>query len=324
MTQSRAPSDGSPTIGEDRQRAESPTGDRGAIEYPFPVPSGGDVDVGAGGAEQFAYHDAAVKGRFADAAERDMAKWQRRQRQVTRVNEKARQPNYEAGRCVVIGCGKPSRAATSKGLDRRYCRRHADHYSRHGDPLKGTYEGKVLARYRRKALRWLRDHADDAYAANAMLRVEGLMRRAGVHVEAFRLNGLSPADKANAHWARLREAGIAPENIVATWLAVEMVIACDPQPVTKREFRRVQAAKAVHRLASGTHKKWEYPVAVQIHEKPKVRVVELHKYPQSRGLVLRRIGEQLEGAVELLAERYMAGQKIEVRPLERDAYAPNI
>ena len=291
------------------------------IDYPFPLPfpSSEDVEV-----EVFPEvgAEAAIRGRFADAAERDKARSRRREHQVARVKEKAQRPDHDATqKCAILGCGKPTRAATSNGLDKRYCRNHADHYSRNGDPLKGTYEAKVLDPYRREALRWLRDHADDIYVANARQRVTGLMERAGRHEEAFSLRGLLPAGRAKAHWARLRKAEIAPEKIVASWLAVEMAIACDPQPVEKREFRRVQAAKVAHRLASGTHKKWEYPVKVGLHERPKVRVVEMHKYPESRGRVLRHIGEQLEGAVELLAERYMAGRQIEKRPLEQDEFA---
>lgn len=79
---------------------------------------------------------------------------------------------------------------------------------------------------------------------------------AGPHIEAFRLRGLSPQDRAKTHWARMRKADIDLFQVIVAWLAVEMIIADDPQSVTTRGFRRVQAAKIVHRMASGTHKRW--------------------------------------------------------------------
>jgi hypothetical protein len=83
---------------------------------------------------------------------------------------------------------------------------------------------------------------------------------------------------------------------LAAWLAVDSAIRADAQPERRAEFRRVQAAKAVHRLASGTHKRWE-------RERPGggKQVEELHKYPHSRGRVLRHLGEQLERIAESLA-----------------------
>jgi len=43
---------------------------------------------------------------------------------------------------------------------------------------------------------------------------------------------------------------------VATCLAVELTIRSDPQPDSKLEFRRVQMAKQIHRMTSGTDKRW--------------------------------------------------------------------
>ncbi|TIS93567.1 MAG: hypothetical protein E5W99_07910, partial [Mesorhizobium sp.] len=52
--------------------------------------------------------------------------------------------------------------------------------------------------------------------------------------------------------------------------------------------------KLVHRMASGTHKRWgEGSTAT-----------ELHVYPRPRGRVLRHMGEALEKAVELVAEKH--------------------
>jgi hypothetical protein len=143
-------------------------------------------------------------------------------------------------------------------------------------------------------LAWLEANQRDTYVANAVDRVATLLRTAGPHVEAFRLRGLSPQERAKAAWARLRKAGIDPRRVVAAWLAVEMIVRDDPQADRKAEFKQVQAAKLVHRMASGTHKRWgEGSTAT-----------ELHVYPRPRGRVLRHMGEALEEACELLVEHH--------------------
>ena len=177
-------------------------------------------------------------------------------------------------------------------MDTRFCRSHADHYARHGSPYRTSYTASELAPYRRAAVDWIAAHREDPWVANAVDRVASLYRAAGPHVEAFRLRGLSPQERAQAAWARLRKAKIDPSAVVAAWLAVEMIIAADPQAERKVEFKRVQAAKLVHKMASGTHKSWG--------EGPTKK--ELHVYPRSRGRVLRHIGEALERACEFLVE----------------------
>jgi hypothetical protein len=83
-------------------------------------------------------------------------------------------------------------------------------------------------------------------------------------------------------------------------LAVELVILDDPQAERKEHFKWVQAAKLVHRMASGSHKRWEREI-----NNGKVEVTELHKYPRSRGRVLIHIGQQLEKVAELAVAYYL-------------------
>lgn len=194
-------------------------------------------------------------------------------------------------RCRVVGCSRPARAGTQDGLDTRFCRSHADHYSRHGSPYKRSYTAKELAPHRKAANRWLEANRGDKWVRNAIDRVNTLYATAGPYVEAFRLRGQSPEARAQAAWARLRKAKIDPAAVVAAWLTVELVIAADPQPETKPEFRQVQAAKLVHKMASGTHKRWEAGAG---------GLQEMHVYPRSRGRVLRHIGRQTQAALELL------------------------
>jgi len=233
-----------------------------------------------------------------------MMDWTDRKDRAKEVKSRAKKPNHEHGFCRIIGCRFPARAGTSDGLDLKYCRAHADRLQRHGSPIKDSYSAALLNPYRRAAVEWLMANPDDPWVKGAVKAVRGLYGRAGQHVEAFRLRGLSPEDRAKAAWARLRKDDIDPCLPVAAWVAVEMAIRADLQPDLKPEFRRVQAAKLVHRMASGSHRRWENGFAVLGgQDKAKMRLSnELHVYPKSRGRVLRWIGADLEKAVELLVD----------------------
>lgn len=198
-------------------------------------------------------------------------------------------------RCKVVGCPNPPSSSSGEGLNRLYCRRHQDHYARHGSYFKTSYTAAQINPHRKAALRWLKVNGGDPDVRQAVNAIRALYRSGGPSVEAFRLRGLAPNERANAAWARLRVAAVDPLQPIAAWLAIELTVLSDPQPERKVEFRRVQAAKLVHRMASGSHKRWE-------QERPGGRmvVVEMHKYPASRGRVLRHIGEQLERAADLL------------------------
>ncbi len=140
------------------------------------------------------------------------------------VRARANEPSYRYHSCRVMGCGKPSRAATQDGLDTFFCRAHADHHSRHGSPYKSSYRSRDLAPHRKTARAWLKDYDADPWVKNALVRVEGLYRSGGPHVEAFRLRGLSPQERAKAAWARLRKAKVDPRRVVEASLAVELTV----------------------------------------------------------------------------------------------------
>jgi len=247
-----------------------------------------------------------------------MSDWNKRQRRSAEVKSRAGESNHMYGYCRVIGCNKPARAGTSDGLDMRFCRSHADHCQRHGSPYKGSCAAKELNPYRRAALQWLIDHEDDTWVINTIQRVEGMYRRAGQHVEAFRLRGLSPKERAKAAWARLREHEVDPRLVVAAWLGLEMAVKDDPQPEFKKEFIQVQAAKIIYRMASGTHKQWEreVPDPAWSGQRNKKVTQAMHVYPRSRGRVLRHMGEALEAAVELLVDHHI--ENIHTFKNERD------
>jgi hypothetical protein len=204
-------------------------------------------------------------------------------------------------RCGAVGCTTLTRAGAGAGLNNRYCKAHEEHQQRHGSPFRGSYSAAELNPYRRAAFEWLTANADGFFVKRAIAGVHGLYLNAGQRVEAFRMRGLAPRDRAKATWARLREAQIDARVVLAAWLAVELIISDDPQPVLTAEYKRVQAAKVVHRIVSGSHKRWEIEKA-----DGRVAVTELHKYPASRGRVLRHIGEALESVAELVVDKHLA------------------
>ena len=232
--------------------------------------------------------------------------WEKKHHRKLDVATRAAYKDSMYSRCRIIGCGKPTTAGAGKGLDRMYCRKHADHFERHGSYTKCSYTAAELAPHRKAAQRWLQAHQGDPMIQLAIRAVEGLYRRAGPHVEAFRLRGLPPKDRSRAGWARLREAGVDPRGPLVAWLAVELMFRADPQAERKIEYKRVQAGKLVHRLSSGSHKRWE-------RQRPdgRIAVREIHNYPHSRGNILRHLGQQIEKAAELLVEPCLAACSID-------------
>ena len=216
------------------------------------------------------------------------------------VANRVSKPDHMYSYCRVIGCGKPATAGTSTGLNQRFCRKHEDHYERHGSPYKRSYPAKQLTPHRKAALLWIRAHEDDVAVRMSINAVVSLYQAAGPRIEAFRLAGLAPDERARATWASLREGNVDAREVLAVWLGVEAAICGDKQAELKREYKLVQAGKLLHRMAGGAHKRWE-----RLDTRGGVMVTEMHKYPHSRGRVLRHLGEQLERSAEIAVNVFM-------------------
>ena len=216
----------------------------------------------------------------------------KRRDSIQRRVEEAR-PVYAV--CAVLDCGRPSAAQEKSGLHKVYCRHHAEHFRRHGSYSKPSYTAAELNGYRVGALRWLQTHADLPEVAQAVEKVRTLYWRGGKPEEAFRLVGKSPEQRALMIWAWLRVREVDPLVPIAAWLAVQLRHQADHQPERRIEFRWVQVAKVLHRIAGGSHKRW------QLHNPDgSLRGEEVHRYPASRGRVLRHLGEALAEAAKPL------------------------
>lgn len=197
--------------------------------------------------------------------------------------------------CAVLDCGRPTMAKERAGLNRYYCRSHVEHFRRHGSYSKPSYRAVVLAPYRSRALSWLQANADHPHVREALERVRTLYWRGGQPEEAFRLAGKAPEQRALNCWARLRKHEVDPLHALAAWLGVMLCHLADLQPERKIEYRWVQAAKILHRMSGGSHKRWEH-----VDEDGRASITELHRYPTSRGRMLRYVGEQLAHAAKPL------------------------
>lgn len=211
-----------------------------------------------------------------------------RQRRIANLRQRIAGPQDAYERCRVYPCTNRTTADRGEGLNRFYCRKHVEFYRRHGSYVKESYGAGELRPYRERALRWLKAHGDELGVRSAVEGVQRLYRSAGAPIAANRLSGLSPRDRANAAWAQLRRGGVEPLEVVAAWLAVDLRIRDDLQADRHEEYRQVQAAKLIHRMVGGMHKRWELE-----QSDGRVAVTEFHKHPVSRGRVLRVLGGQL-------------------------------
>lgn len=206
-------------------------------------------------------------------------------------------PDPASGRA----CGRPTMRAAGIGLATHFCRAHVEHRARHGSHWHGTYGAAKLKPYLSAATSYLRLRApNDAFITAAINAVRATLTEAGPVEIATRLKGLSAAKRAKIALARLRVASVPPERIVSIVLAVSALIEDDPKSHRTREFRRVQIAKAVHRLASGTG--WVTYDAYGREYPSRKRV-----YPKSTGQVLRLMGRLLETPCEFVLERHLPG-----------------
>jgi hypothetical protein len=201
-------------------------------------------------------------------------------------------------RCTIIGCGEPTQRAAKAGLATALCRKHLLHRQRHGSPWCSSPTAAALRPYLRASLSFI-DLRRDAYINAALEGLTGRMETSGEVVIATRLKGQSPEQRANVAMARLRDAGVRAERLLAIGLALHCLIEEAPQVVHRtKEWRIVAIAKAAHRLASGTHRQWK-------DDQGKV-LASMNRYPRSSGRVLRHLGEMIEQECDLVIDHHLA------------------
>ena len=195
----------------------------------------------------------------------------RRRRRVVDLRKRIAERRTDYQRCRVYPCTNLTTAHSGEGLNRLYCRRHIEFFRRHGSYVKRSYGAGEFRPYRDQAMRWLLANGEDHAVQLAANAVRRRYTSAGAAVEAFRVTGKPPSERAAVLWARLRERKVDPLAVVAAWLAVDRMLSTDPQKDRHDEYRHVQVAKLIHRMAGGTHKRWEVERAdgrVKVTETP--------------------------------------------------------
>lgn len=206
-------------------------------------------------------------------------------------------------KCTIIGCGQPTLRAAKTGLAIALCRKHQLHRQRHGSPFCPSPSAALLRPYLKAANELIDFRRSDPFVSAALADLLSLAETAGPVIIATRLRGLPPFGRAKIALARLREAGVKPERLLAITLAVHALME-DNAVVTHRvpEWRIVAIAKAAHRLASGHHRVWKVPD----NQGRIVQRTELHAYPRSSGRILRHLGEMIEKKCELVIDQHLA------------------
>lgn len=199
-------------------------------------------------------------------------------------------------------CGRPTSRADKSGLSAFTCRYHQQFKQRHGSHWCRSPPAKIVRPYIAAADDFLRSKANDPYVVAAVAGLDGLMASAGYVEIATRLKGLLPDRRARIAMARLREANIKPERLLAITIAVHALIKAEPALTHRvREWRIVAIAKAAHRLASGYHRVW----VVRDDAGRIVQQTALHAYPRSSGRVLQHLGDMIEKESELVIDHHL-------------------
>ncbi|WP_235885927.1 hypothetical protein [Bradyrhizobium niftali] len=189
--------------------------------------------------------------------------------------------------------------AANEGLAPHHCRKHVEHRARHGSYWLNTYTAAELKPYLTAATAYVRLlAANDKFISAAISATRFALEGAGPVEIATRLKGLAAAKRAKIGLARLRVAKVKPERIVSIVVAVHAL--AEERGHRPKEFRTVQACKAVHRLASGTG--WVTYDAQGRERRSKTRA-----YPRSSGRVLRLMGRMLEEPCEWVIEKHLKG-----------------
>jgi hypothetical protein len=188
--------------------------------------------------------------------------------------------------------------AAGLGLSEFHCRYHVQFRARHGSHWCPTYKATDIKPYLASAAAHIKEHREETFIAHAILGLQGLLDGSGPALPVQDTKSRSATFRSRVAFARLREAGVEPQRLLANHMAVTALMADDAGSHRVQEFQIVQIAKAAHRLASGTHRHWEWPL-----QDGTFAPLEFHAYPKSSGRVLRIMGKEIDEICAGVTER---------------------
>lgn len=185
-----------------------------------------------------------------------------------------------SGRCNVLGCPRSSQRASGTGLSQTHCKYHVEFHRRHGSYWRRSYLKAQLEPHRQAATKWLSARQDQPNVAHVVAHLQQLIDNSGRRYSAYDVRWLDPDQRANAVLANLREEGKTGAQLLIIVLTIHTAVS-ELGPRGDSEFRHVQIAKLVHRLASGTHRTTSG-----------FRIPS--KYPRPEGVFMRTLGRRVE------------------------------
>lgn len=200
------------------------------------------------------------------------------------------------GRCTLPGCMRPTQKSDGSGYSPRYCKHHVEFHRRHGSYWFKSFAASELAPFRAAARSWLKENKTDYRVGKAIQAIRVMLETAGRAETAYSIRGLPAEKRARVALARLREAHVDPKVLLERAIAV--IVCCDSRGIDdrQREYRFVQIAKSIHRLASGTHRT---PSGFYVPP----------KYPRSEGRVLRYLGQWFDDLAAFALDNREIGQE---------------
>jgi hypothetical protein len=141
--------------------------------------------------------------------------------------------------------------ASGSGLADFHCKYHIQFRARHGSHWCLTCKAVDLKPYLDTAAQCIAEHRTETFIAHSLIALKGLLDSAGHPERAQDIKWRTAAFRARVAFARLREANIKPERLLAIHMAVSALIetVCFVRDLGNchrvTEYRIVQVAKAV-------------------------------------------------------------------------------
>jgi hypothetical protein len=215
----------------------------------------------------------------------------------------------ETFRCPIPFCGRLSMRSSGTGFGMALCEYHQTRLARNGHAEVPSIPGPMLRPYVETSRRWIKAEAahGNVRVKSGLFAIWSLMETAGRAPPAMDIAQWPPEQKAKACFARLREASITSERIMSSHMGITALLSDDTWAPRSTDYAQTQTAKAIWRLASGTHR--EYEIALPIPaaalgegEDAPITKASLHRYPRPRGQALRIVGRALDEACGAIAE----------------------
>lgn len=206
------------------------------------------------------------------------------------IKERSAEPTQEPPRrCSALGCVRVTQRSAGNGLSDIHCKKHVEFRRRHGSTWRKSYTAQEIGPYREAARLWLRQRKNYQKVADILAALDGRLQAAGRSKRANEVRWELPGEKARIALARLREGGHTAEDLLVATLTIKATQAA-MGPRADVEFRNVQIAKLLHRLASGTHRTTSgFPL------------LGGSRYPRAEGTFMRILGHMVEDVAGIVA-----------------------